>query len=286
MAESADDPELFWVDPKRRGILPLDGFHVPRRLQTRAAARRLRGPLRHRLRGGDPGLRRGRAKRARRPGSTTRSCGSTPRCSPRGAAHSVECWHDGELVGGLYGVSLGGGVFRREHVQPRHRRQQGRAGASGGAAAARRLPPARHPVRDAHLAQFGAVEISRARYHRLLAEALRLPRRSLPATAVGLSVEAAARRRRRRAGAFAFEQRDVVDRVLERRQRRARREHPAAEQRVPAPRPAASRRSRERRRFRAGPRARCFSQSRTSIEQCAEMHRPGRPAPRTATRAR
>src|SRR3981189_2694524 len=33
MAESADDPELFWVDPKRRGILPLDAFHVPRRLR-------------------------------------------------------------------------------------------------------------------------------------------------------------------------------------------------------------------------------------------------------------
>ncbi len=33
MAESADDPELFWVDPKRRGIIPLDGFHVPRRLR-------------------------------------------------------------------------------------------------------------------------------------------------------------------------------------------------------------------------------------------------------------
>src|SRR5215471_7135715 len=33
MAESADDPELFWVDPERRGVLPLDGFHIPRRLR-------------------------------------------------------------------------------------------------------------------------------------------------------------------------------------------------------------------------------------------------------------
>ncbi|MCC7272674.1 MAG: leucyl/phenylalanyl-tRNA--protein transferase, partial [Alphaproteobacteria bacterium] len=38
MAESADDPQLFWVDPERRGILPLDGFHVPRRLARRMRA--------------------------------------------------------------------------------------------------------------------------------------------------------------------------------------------------------------------------------------------------------
>ena len=45
MAESADDPELFWVDPKRRGIIPLDSFHVPRRLRRpwRWAAGRHRG---------------------------------------------------------------------------------------------------------------------------------------------------------------------------------------------------------------------------------------------------
>ena len=59
MAESADDPELFWVDPRRRGILPLDAFHVPRRLRRVVRQGGFRDPLRQRLRGGHPRLRRG-----------------------------------------------------------------------------------------------------------------------------------------------------------------------------------------------------------------------------------
>ena len=53
---------------------------------------------------------------ATRPGSTPTSFGSTANCSTRGHAHSIEAYQDGELVGGLYGVSLGGGLLRREHV--------------------------------------------------------------------------------------------------------------------------------------------------------------------------
>ena len=93
-------------------------------------------------------LRRADGRSGRRPGSTTRSCGSTPRCTASGYAHSVEAWHDGELVGGLYGVALGGAFFGESmfsrvtdaskvalaHLVARLRH--------------RRLPAARHAVRD------------------------------------------------------------------------------------------------------------------------------------------
>ena len=148
MAESADDPELFWVDPKRRGILPLDGLHVPRRL-----------------------------RRVLRRGVFAVRCDTAFEAVMRGCAEASETrpttWINEEIVR-LYTRAVRRrrgaqrrmlarrragrralrrlarrGVFRRKHVQPGHRRQQGRAGASRGAAAARRLPAARHAVRDA-----------------------------------------------------------------------------------------------------------------------------------------
>ena len=133
-----------------------------------------RGALRQRLRGTSCAAAPRRPKSAPTPGSTTRSCGSTPALFARGAAHSVECWH-GERAGRRALRRLDRRrVFRREHVQPRHRRQQGGAGASGRAAArsaAIRLLDTQFLT--PHLAQFGGVEMPRARYHRLLAEALR-----------------------------------------------------------------------------------------------------------------
>ena len=64
----------------------------------------------------------------------TRSCASTRALHASGHAHSVECWQDGELVGGLYGVRLGAAFFGESMFSPRARRQQGGAGASGGRA--------------------------------------------------------------------------------------------------------------------------------------------------------
>ena len=205
MAEPADDSELFWVDPKRRGIIPLDGLHVPRR-------------LRRVLRRGVFSVRCDTAFEA-----VIRGCAEANETRPTtwindeivrlytalfvgGAAHSVECWHAGELVGGLYGVSLGARVFRREHVQPGHRRQQGRAGPSRGAAAAGGYRLLDTQFVTPHLAQFGAIEIARARYHRLLAEALRYRAFS---RATCLSALAVGRQRAPGAGGparFAFEQ--------------------------------------------------------------------------------
>ena len=111
----------------------------------------------------------------------------------RGTAHSVECWHDGELVGGLYGVSLGGAFFGESMFS--------RVTDASKVALVHLVARLRHggyrlldtQFLTPHLAQFGAVEITRARYHRLLAEALRYRAvfpRDLPAGAGALGAAA------------------------------------------------------------------------------------------------
>jgi leucyl/phenylalanyl-tRNA---protein transferase len=172
MAESADDKELFWVDPNRRGILPLDGFHMPRRLKRV-------------LRGGRFAVRADTAF-----ASVIRGCAEASEMRPstwindeivrlytalfeRGAAHSVECWQEGDLVGGLYGVSLGAAFFGESMFS-----RVSDASKVALAHLVARLRRGGYRLLDTqfltpHLARFGAIEISRARYHRLLAEALR-----------------------------------------------------------------------------------------------------------------
>jgi leucyl/phenylalanyl-tRNA--protein transferase len=179
MAESADDPELFWVDPQRRGILPLDTFHVPRRL---------RRVVRH----GGFEIRCDSAFEA-----VMRGCAETTEKRPntwindkimrlyealfaRGAAHSVEAWRDGVLAGGLYGVSLGAAFFGESMFS---RITDASKVALVHLAARLRLGGYRlldTQFLTPHLARFGGVEITRARYHRLLAEALAY-RASFPA---------------------------------------------------------------------------------------------------------
>jgi leucyl/phenylalanyl-tRNA--protein transferase len=171
MAESADDPELFWVDPRRRGILPLDAFHVPRRL--RRVVRRRIFEIRC-----DSAFE-----------EVIRACGEANEKRPntwindeivrlyaalfaRGAAHTVECWRNGELAGGLYGVSLGA-VFFGESMFSR----ENEASKVALVHLVARLRLGGFRLLDTqfltpHLARFGGIEISRARYHRLLAEAL------------------------------------------------------------------------------------------------------------------
>ena len=176
MAESADDPELFWVDPTRRGILPLDGFHVPHRLGR--ALRR--GSFAVRVDSAFAAVMRGCAEASdTRPSTWINEEIVQLYCAlfERGFAHSVECWLDNgrgdELVGGLYGVSLGA-VFFGESMFSRV------TDASKVALVhlVARLKLGGYRLLDTqfltpHLAQFGGVEITRARYHRLLAEALR-----------------------------------------------------------------------------------------------------------------
>ncbi|MGE0724124.1 MAG: leucyl/phenylalanyl-tRNA--protein transferase [Alphaproteobacteria bacterium] len=174
MAESADDPRLFWVDPDVRGILPLDGFHLPRRL-----ARRLRAnPFRVRVDGDFAAVVAGCAERTDRRSETWIN-GEIRRLyidlHRQGHAHSVECWQDGALAGGLYGVRIGGAFFGESmfsrvtdaskialvHLVARLRR--------GGF----RLLDTQFVTR--HLAGFGALEVPREAYRALLAAAVATP---------------------------------------------------------------------------------------------------------------
>ncbi len=110
MSESADDPELFWVEPDIRGIIPLDGFHVSKSLQK--AIRKAPFDIRF-----DTAFDQVVAKCAEaaddRPSTwinqTIRDLYSA--LHRLGHAHSVEAWEGDELVGGLYGVTLGSAYF-------------------------------------------------------------------------------------------------------------------------------------------------------------------------------
>lgn len=110
MAESADDPALYWIEPQHRGILPLDEVHIPRRL-----ARTLRASaVTVRVDSDFEGVISGCA--ASRPGRRSTWINARIRSLYRdlfdlGHCHTVETWSDGRLVGGLYGVALGGAFF-------------------------------------------------------------------------------------------------------------------------------------------------------------------------------
>ena len=194
MAEAADDPELFWVDPTHRGIIPLDAFHVSRRLKR--ALRR--GTFTVRCDSAFAAVMRGCAEASETRPSTwindeiLRLYGTL---FADGAAHSVECWRDGELVGGLYGISLGAAFFGESMFS--------RATDASKVALVHlvaRLKLGGYRLLDTqfltpHLAQFGAIEITRSRYHRLLADALRYRAvfpRELPEGLTGCGVGAGA----------------------------------------------------------------------------------------------
>jgi leucyl/phenylalanyl-tRNA---protein transferase len=110
MSEGADDPGLFWVDPEIRGIIPLDGFHVPRRL-----ARSIRqDPFEIRIDSDFAGVIDGCAAARSDRGETwinARIRALYGELFARGHVHTVEAWQEGRLVGGLYGVALGAAFF-------------------------------------------------------------------------------------------------------------------------------------------------------------------------------
>jgi leucyl/phenylalanyl-tRNA--protein transferase len=171
MAESADDPELFWVDPRRRGILPLDAFHVPRRL--RRVVRQTVFDIRCDSAFEDVML--GCAEASEKRPNTwinARIVQLYAALFARGAAHSVECWQQGMLVGGLYGVSLGAAFFGESMFS-----RENDASKVALVHLVARLRIGGFRLLDTqfltpHLARFGGIEITRTRYHRLLADAL------------------------------------------------------------------------------------------------------------------
>jgi leucyl/phenylalanyl-tRNA--protein transferase len=171
MAESADDPELFWVDPERRGILPLDGFHLSRRL--RRVVRQNRFDVR--VDSDFPATMTGCAEATEKRPNTWINAEIVRLYTAlfeRGAVHSVESWRDGALVGGLYGVSIGAAFFGESMFS---RATDARKVALVHLVSLLRQGGYRlldMQFLTAHLAQFGAVEVPRATYRRLLAKAL------------------------------------------------------------------------------------------------------------------
>ncbi|MBW9067542.1 leucyl/phenylalanyl-tRNA--protein transferase [Agrobacterium pusense] len=110
MADSADDPELFWVEPEVRGIIPLNSFHISKSL---AKAMRKK-PFDIRFNTAFEAVMAGCAAEA--PDRPSTWINATIRrlyseLHQIGHAHSVEAWEGKELVGGLYGVSLGAAFF-------------------------------------------------------------------------------------------------------------------------------------------------------------------------------
>jgi leucyl/phenylalanyl-tRNA---protein transferase len=171
MADSREDERLFLIDPEHRGVLPLGGFHISRRL-----ARTVRSDL-YEVRVDTAFAEVVAACAAPREGhkDTWINAGIERlygELHEMGYAHSVECWKDGALVGGLYGVSLRGAFFGESMFS--------RARDASKVALVHlvaRLIAGGYSLLDAqflteHLAQFGAVEIPRRDYRRRLKRAL------------------------------------------------------------------------------------------------------------------
>jgi len=171
MAERRDNDTLYWIDPEKRGILPLNGYHIPRRLMRM-------------IRGKQFDVRCDSAFE-----DVIRACAMPApdrddtwindeiielycELHGMGRAHSVECWRDGELAGGLYGVSLGAAFFG-ESMFTRERD----ASKVALAHLIARLKKGEYSLLDIqfvtpHLSRFGAMEIHRSGYRQMLSEAL------------------------------------------------------------------------------------------------------------------
>lgn len=171
MAEARDDPELFWIDPEHRGILPLDAFHLPRRLKRTIKAE----PFEVRV---DTSFRRVMMACAEsgeaREGTwiNDQIIALYSELFARGHAHSVECWQEGRLVGGLYGVSLGAAFFGESMFS-----RETDASKVALVYLVARLRVGGFKLLDtqfvtSHLQQFGTIEISRDAYRARLREAI------------------------------------------------------------------------------------------------------------------
>jgi leucyl/phenylalanyl-tRNA--protein transferase len=174
MADSADDPELFWVEPEMRGIIPLHDFHVSKSLAK--AIRRREFDIRFDT--DFEGVMAGCAQEADDRPSTW--INATIRklyteLHEIGHAHSVEAWDGDELVGGLYGVSLGSAFFGESMFSRRtnaskiclvhlvtHLREKG-------------FTLLDTQFTTEHLKTFGAIDVPKAEYAKMLEPAVNRP---------------------------------------------------------------------------------------------------------------
>lgn len=171
MAESADDPALYWVEPEQRGIIPLDGFHISTRL-ARTVRTTSFGVVADR---DFPAVIDGCAAAAagrERTWINQRIRALYIALAERGACHSVEVYDGAKLVGGLYGLALGRAFFGESMF---HRATDASKIALVHLVA--RLIAGGFTLLDtqfttSHLQSFGAIEVPRRRYQALLADAL------------------------------------------------------------------------------------------------------------------
>ncbi len=171
MAKSAESDELYWFDPPIRGVLPLEAFHIPRRLRREVRRR----PFTVRFDTAFEEVLKACAEPAADRPTTwinDRIVSLYGALFEIGHAHSVECWQDDELVGGLYGVSLkraffGESMFSRatnaSKIALVHLVAQLRYGGF-------RLLDTQFTTE--HLRQFGGIEVPQADYKSMLADAL------------------------------------------------------------------------------------------------------------------
>ena len=167
MAENRHDTEVFWVDPRRRGVLPLDGFHVSRSL--RRAVRRTAFEVA--VNRDFDGVVAACADRMDT-WINTEISSLYNQLHELGHAHSLEIYDENELVGGVYGVTLGTAFFGESMFSRRTN-----ASKMALAALVDRLRTAEFTLFDTqfltdHLASLGAVEVTRATYHLQLEKAL------------------------------------------------------------------------------------------------------------------
>ena len=174
MAETRRGERLYWLDPEFRGILPLDRFHLPRRLARTV----LHGRFTVTADANFPAVIAACARR--RPGREDTWINAEietlfNELARRGHAHSIESWQEGLLVGGLYGVALGGAFFGESmfSLEPD-------ASKIALVHLVARLALGGFRLLDtqfvtAHLAQFGAIEIPRDSYRAELVAAVEVP---------------------------------------------------------------------------------------------------------------
>ena len=171
MAESAEDPALYWIEPELRGIIPLKGFHVPARLARTVRTTPYTVWVDRDFEAvidacAEPKRDRDRTWINARIRKIYRSL------FERGHCHTVEVYDGDTLVGGLYGVSLGRAFFGESMF---HRARDASKIALVHLVA--RLRAGGYRLLDTqyvteHLKTFGAVEVPKRRYHRMLEEAI------------------------------------------------------------------------------------------------------------------
>jgi leucyl/phenylalanyl-tRNA--protein transferase len=171
MAESAEDPALYWIEPERRGIIPLERFHVPSRLARTVRSTRYSVVVDRDFDAVIDGCAEPSTGRART-WINARIRNLYRKLYERGDCHSVEVYDGETLVGGLYGVSLGRAFFGESMF---HRTRDASKIALVHLVA--RLKAGHYRLLDTqfvtdHLRTFGAVEVSRPVYHKLLDAAL------------------------------------------------------------------------------------------------------------------